>query len=119
MNKKYDMIQLPPLPKDTDAETLKLLWEYAKVPDEGQKRMKEYFEMTLKLANHPIDKTKEIYELPSDGLESFRTVMKDMIGDKLLLKDLLNISDAVNEMHDHLIEIFGPFDRGGIWGESH
>ncbi|MBR0410023.1 MAG: replication initiator protein A [Eubacterium sp.] len=38
---------------------------------EGQKRMKEYFEMTLKLSTHPIDKTKEIYEIPSDGLESF------------------------------------------------
>lgn len=84
MDKKYDMIQLPPLPKDMDADTLKLLWEYAKMSDEGQKRMKEYFEMTLKLVNHPIDKTKEIYEIPSDGLESFQEVMKDLIGNLIV-----------------------------------
>ena len=84
MDKKFDMIQLPPLPKDTDAETLKLLWEYAKMPEEGQKRMKEYFDMALKLDNHPIDKTKEIYEIPSDGLKSFQAVMKDMIGNLIV-----------------------------------
>ena len=84
MVKEFDMIQLPPLPKDTDAETLKLLWEYVKMSEEGQKRMKEYFDMALKLDNHPIDKTKEIYEIPSDGLNSFQAVMKDMIGNLIV-----------------------------------
>lgn len=84
MDKKYDMIQLPPLPKDTDAETLRLLWEYAKMPEEGQERMKEYFDMALKLAGHPIDKTKEIYEIPSDGFEGFQAAMKEMIGNLIV-----------------------------------
>lgn len=84
MDKKYDIIQLPPLPKDTDAETLKLLWEYVKMPEEGQKRMKEYFDMALKLDANPIDKTKEIYEIPLDRLEGFQAAMKDMIGNLIV-----------------------------------
>ena len=56
------MIQLPPLPRDLDTEALKVLWEYAKMPKEGQKRMKEYFDMALKPDANPIDKTKEIIQ---------------------------------------------------------
>ena len=46
--------------------------------------MKEYFDMALKLDNNPIDKTNEIYEIPSDGLKSFKAVMKDMIGNLIV-----------------------------------
>ena len=46
--------------------------------------MKEYFDMALKLDNNPIDKTNEIYEIPSDGLKSFQAVMKDMIGNLIV-----------------------------------
>ena len=39
MEREY--IQLPPLPADIDAETLRVIWEYLKLSDEEQKQVFE------------------------------------------------------------------------------
>lgn len=50
MNKNKDFIQLPPLPADMDGDAVSILWEYAKMPDEERKHIREYFDMARQKA---------------------------------------------------------------------
>lgn len=43
MNKEY--IQLPPLERDLDADVVKTLWEFIKLPDKYKKRYQDQYEL--------------------------------------------------------------------------
>ncbi|MBR0410453.1 MAG: hypothetical protein IJI25_05560 [Eubacterium sp.] len=84
MDTKNDMIQLPPLPREMDADGIKVLWEYAKMSPENQERFKEYFGDTAERTGIPLDKEAEIYEVPREGIDGFQKAMKDMIGNLIV-----------------------------------
>lgn len=84
MDKNFDRIQLPPLPADMDANAVAVLWEYIKMPAEEQERMKEYLNKTVQMADIPVDRQNEVYDIPLEGIEGFRKTLLDMIGNLIV-----------------------------------
>lgn len=79
MNTKNNFIQLPPLPRSMNADEIRTLWEYAKMPPESQERLQEYLDMTAKMSAVPVE-SMDILNIPAERIEGFRETIKDMIG---------------------------------------
>ena len=84
MTMKNDFIQLPPLPRDLDADGIKILWEYVKMPPEGQERLRKYMDMTAWSPAVPAENSKVIYDVPVEGIEGFQNALKEMIGNLIV-----------------------------------
>ena len=84
MNKNKDFIQLPPLPADMDGDAVSILWEYAKMPDEERKHIREYFDMARQKAGEAEAGAEETCHIPAEEAEGFRKALKDMTGDLIV-----------------------------------
>lgn len=84
MSMKNDFIQLPPLSRDMDVDCIRILWEYVKMPAEGQERLRKYMDMTDWSPAVPAENSKEIYDVPVEGIEGFQNALKDMIGNLIV-----------------------------------
>ena len=80
MNKNKDFIQLPPLPADMDGDAVSILWEYAKMPSEERKHIREYFDMARQKAGEAEAgaEAEEICHIPACEAEGFRKALKDI-----------------------------------------
>ena len=86
MSKERDeYIQLPPLKKDTDSEVLIALWEYMKMPEESQKVVFSTMKELNDCGEDGIFPPTEAYRsLPSENVEQFEKVMKNIIGNMIV-----------------------------------
>lgn len=82
MNKEY--IQLPPLERDLDADVVKTLWEFIKLPDKYKKRYQDQYEL-LKQKKEEADKQlrENIEKIELEKVfqyeETMRSVIRDII----------------------------------------
>ena len=81
-SKKSELIQFPPLRRDTDIKVIEVLWEYLKMPEESQKVvssvMKEMYECEQEENKSPL----ELYQkLPTKNVMDFQNVMEKIMLD--------------------------------------
>ena len=81
-NKNSELIQFPPLRRDTDIKVIEVLWEYLKMPEESQKVvlsvMKEMYDCKQEENKSPL----ELYQnLPTKNVMDFQNVIGKIILD--------------------------------------
>lgn len=93
-SKKSELIQFPPLRRDTDIKVIEVLWEYLKMSEESQNVvlavMEEMYDCKLE-ENKPL---LEIYQkLPTKDVMDFQSVMEKIMLD--IIREACNMAGWV------------------------
>ncbi|MGF0019885.1 hypothetical protein [Sporofaciens sp. SGI.106] len=93
-SKKSELIQFPPLRRDTDINVIEVLWEYLKMPEESQNIvlsvMKEMYDCKLEENKSPL----ELYQkLPTKNVMEFQNVIEKIMLD--IIREACNMAGWV------------------------
>lgn len=94
MNKEY--IQLPPLEKNTDGNLVRLLWEYARLPEKDQEATYKQYQILSKK-----DRTQEeieeasVHQVDPENIDSFLQSIRVVISE--LFHEAMGLSQYVYE----------------------
>lgn len=106
MEKEY--IQLPPLRRDLDANVVKALWEYMKLPEEYKARYQEQYEL-LNQKTEEADKQlqENIQVIKTEEVQAYEETMRSVIKD--IIYQTSNLACWVHyhkyELHESLEEM--------------
>ena len=93
-SKKSELIQFPPLHRDTDINVIEVLWQYLKMSEESQNVvlavMEEMYDCKLEENKHLL----EIYQkLPTKDVMDFQSVMEKIMLD--IIREACNMAGWV------------------------